>query len=390
MACLILIPAHAQGKKSRASSNNSTTRAGGFDALAKRASGAREANRIDEAIPLYLQALKIKPAWKEGWWHVGSMFYDGDRYREARDAFRNLVALDQKFGPAWSMMGLCQFQLKEYEAALDSLRRGNGLGLGGNEDLALVARYHEAILLNRFEQFELAYEALIRTTKSDTPAPDLVLAMGLTMLRLPFLPAEAPPDKRELIFKTGHAAYLAVTNHVSDAVQEYKDLIAAYPNTPGVHYAYGVFLLRDSSDAAIGEFRRELELSPQHVAARLQLAFEYLKRKEYAAGLPYAEEAVRLAPNLFAAHNALGRILVETDEVERAIKELEIGVRLAPDSPEMLFALARAYARAGRTQDAARARAEFLKLEELRRAQREGTVSDPAPAQKPPNQRRKG
>ena len=93
-------------------------------------------------------------------------------------------------------MGLCQFQLKEYEAALDSLRRGNRLGLGNNEELSLVARYHEAILYNRFEQFELAYDALMRTAKSDTPSPDLVLAMGLTMLRMPYLPTEAPISKR--------------------------------------------------------------------------------------------------------------------------------------------------------------------------------------------------
>src|SRR5436190_1657854 len=86
LAWTSLMTAQAQSKNPRSTGNKigQAARVGGsFDALAKRASAAREANRIEEAIPLYLQALKIKPTWKEGWWYVGSMFYDGDHYVEA-------------------------------------------------------------------------------------------------------------------------------------------------------------------------------------------------------------------------------------------------------------------------------------------------------------------
>jgi predicted Zn-dependent protease len=120
----------------------------------------------------------------------------------------------------------------------------------------------------------------------------------------------------------------------------------------------------------------------------LQIAFEYIKRGEFASGLPYAEKAVQIAPSLFPGRNALGRILLETGEVARAVKELEIGVKLAPDSPEMHFALARAYARAGRKEDAARERAIFTRLDQAMRTQREGPQSvggvGAKPEQKPP------
>lgn len=350
-----------------------------FDVLAERASTAREAGRIEEAIPLYLQALKLKPKWSEGWWYAGSMFYERDRYREGRDAFRNLAAADPKFGPAWTMLGLCEFQLNEYDAALKHLRHGNSFGFGENQELRRVARYHEAILLNRFENFELAYDTLIRFLDKQNESTDVIAALGLAMLRLPHLPGEIPAGKREIVFKAGRAAFLAITNRVNEARQEYQELVAAFPDSPGVHYAHGIFLMRDNPDAGLEAFKRELQLSPKHVAARLQIAFEYIKRSEHAGGLPYAEEAARLAPELFATHNALGRILLETGETERAIKELELGVKQASDSPEMYFALARAYARAGRPQDAAKARAEFAWLEKLRRAQREGTVTEPKP-----------
>ncbi|PYU88166.1 MAG: hypothetical protein DMG08_26565, partial [Acidobacteria bacterium] len=146
-----------------------------------------------------------------------------------------------------------------------------------------------------------------------------------------------------------------------------------FPDTPNVHYSFGVFLLAEDPVAALEEFRRELRISPNHVPARLQIAFEYIKRNEHEKGLAYAQEAVKLSPDSFAARNALGRILLEMEQTQRAIEELEAGLELAPDSPEMHFAVARAYERAGRKDDAARAREEFKKLDRIRRTAREGS-----------------
>jgi len=372
---------------SRKSSNRTAPRkssAANFDALAKSADEAREANRLEEASALYLQALSLKPAWKEGWWYVGAMFYERDRYAEARDAFLKFVAIDRKFGPALAMLGLCEFQLRQYEPALVHLRQGNLLGVGDNLELRLVTRYHEVILHNRFEQFELAYDVMTRLINEQPETPDLVFALGLTMLRMAYLPPDAPADKREIVLKAGRAAYYLNTKRQQEAAQEFKELAENYPNSPGAHYAYGVFLLRDTPDAAIEEFRRELQISPQHVAARLQIAFEMIKQGRRQEGLSYAEEAVKLAPDLFAAHNALGRILLETGEIERAVKELETAVSLAPDSPEMYFALARAYNRAKRPKDAERARAEFTRLDKIRQAQREGGAASSSPSESAP------
>src|SRR5262249_50818052 len=86
-----------------------------------------------------------------------------------------------------------------------------------------------------------------------------------------------------------------------------------------------------------------------------------------------AEKAVELAPKLYAARNALGRALLETGQTDRAIQELEAGVKLAPDSPELRFALARAYQRGGRKEDADPQPAEVVRLARAARAARAGT-----------------
>jgi predicted Zn-dependent protease len=111
-----------------------------------------------------------------------------------------------------------------------------------------------------------------------------------------------------------------------------------------------------------------------------------MKRDELDTALPFAEKAVQLAPNMFPARNVLGRILLDLGQTDRAIKELEEGARLAPTSPEMHFALARAYTRAGRKADATRERELFKRLQdefEARRTRRTEQPDDNQPKAKP-------
>ena len=117
----------------------------------------------------------------------------------------------------------------------------------------------------------------------------------------------------------------------------------------------------------------EIAVTPDHVFARLQIAFELVRRGEPAAAQPFAEATVKLAPALFSARLALGIVRLELGDVASAITELERAAALAPGSPQAHFMLARAYARAGRTADANRERGEFKRLDELVRAQRAGT-----------------
>lgn len=359
-----------------------------FNQLSKQADEAREAGRLDEAIALYNNALRLRPSWPEGWWYVGSIFYDRDRYGEARDALRNLLTLQPKHGPAWALLGLCEFQLKNYDAAFGDLQNARVLGMGENRQLMTVTSYHAALLLTRSEQYELGYEILRMFAREGNQSMSIIEALGVNALRMPFLPSEISPDKRELILLAGRASFHMAARHVQEAQRSFEELVARYPQTPNVHYAFGTFLLVDNPDGALEKFKSELKVSPTHVPALMQIAFEYLKRNEFDAAKPFAEQAVQVSPNLFATHNALGRVLLEMGKIDEAIKELEIGAKLAPDSPEMHFALAKAYQRAGRKEDAAKERALFMQLDKQKRTMRDGSQSvggvEAKPAEKNP------
>ena len=368
-------PAPKKGTAPKASPSPTPTQEAQFAKLSKQADDAREAGRLDDAIRLYNQALQLKPKWKDGWWYLGSIFYDRDRYAEAAEALKILLDLDGQNGPGWALLGLCEFQLRNYREALADIQKGNWLGLGNNKPFTDVSRFHAGILLTRDGQFELGYEALKPFAREGNESMSVMEALGINTLRMPLLPVELPPDRREVVLLAGRAAWYQAARRPQDADRAFKDLLTRYPDTPNANYAYGVFLLIDTPDAALEAFRQELKVSPANVPAMLQIAFEYIKRNDFEKARPFAEKAVETAPDLFAARNALGRVLLDLGKVNEAIRELETGVKQAPDSPEMRYALARAYAKAGRKEDAQRERSAFLQLDKQVREQRDGAQS---------------
>jgi tetratricopeptide (TPR) repeat protein len=361
-----------------------------FEVVARKAEEAKQAGRYDEAVDHYRAALKLKPDWLEGRFILGTLLYDNDRPEEARDEFRRLVQADAKNGLVLALKGMSEFRLKNYDRALKELQDARALGIPSQE-VYWLASYTAATLLSRVEQYEAAIEILREFARHERDTVAVIEAFGLAILRMPFLPGEAPADRREMILMAGRAGYYQAKGRISEfGKQAFEELVSRYSNAPNVHYAYGVHLVIDQPDAALEEFKRELRTSPNHVHAMLQIAYELIKQGKYADARPYAEKAIELSPNLFAAHNALGRVLLELGEVDKAVQYLEAGMKLAPDSPEVRFSLARAYARAGRADDAARERAEFLKLDKLRRETRRGPppiggmITEPEPTQPPP------
>ena len=349
-----------------------------FSKVAAQAQAALAAERIPEAIGLYSRATRLKPDWTEGWWHLGTLLFDSGRFTEARDAFAHFVTVERKQpGPGYAMLGLTEFHLKEYPQALAALERGRKLGLGTSLTFSRMVLYHDGILSTLLGQPEIALSSLnlaanqIAAARPAGPRDavfsdtELLDAMGIAALRIPKLPSELPADKRPVVRMAGRAqALIALQDRVA-AETEFKQLLALYGTEPGVHYFYGVFLLKEHPPLALGEFHREIEISPSQAAARIQLAFQYLEIPDYDQGLKYAQEAVALAPHDFVARVAYGRLLLALDRTDQALTELRTAVKLAPGSPDAHFALSRALSQAGRKTEAARERSEFERLKAI-------------------------
>ena len=336
-----------------------------FEEVARRATAAREGGDVAAAIRWYREAVRQRPSWDEGWWHLGALSYERGDSAQAARSFSRFVRLKPDSGPGWALRGLAEFGLKNYASSMRYLAHGLTLGTVGNSEIRDAVYVRMAQLRIRAGQYELAVEPLstLAHAKSETPA--LVATCGVFLLRLPLLPEEVPADQRPLVQMAGRAAFSAL-GVKPEAPQRFEELLASYPHTPNLHYGYGGYLLGQGGDhvaAALDQFKKEIEVDPKAVYPRLEIAFELFKQGQHAEALPYAELAVKLAPGLFAAHAALGRALLETGQVPRGVSELEEAVRLAPESPDMRALLARAYFLAGRREDAEKQRDVYKRLQ---------------------------
>ena len=343
------------------------TKSPSFSDLQQRADQARSANDTEEQVRLYRKMVTLRPAWGEGWWYLGTGLYELRRYDQALDAFQHLSRIDVKDGSSHALMGLCKFQLKQYEDSLKELFTAEQLGMGPNREMVMTVNYHIVILLNLSGQFEWARDRLAPFSWLADTSDAVIAAVGINTLRMQVLPANIPPDKKDLIMKAGRASWEpSLAGHPEQSVQTFQQLIAQYPKEPNLHYAYGVRLLDSDPESAMREFQKELEINPSQVVARIQIVYLMLKQGESEAALPLARETVKVAPDYFLAHNVLGRTLLANGQTTAAIQELQTAVRLEPQSPENHFDLAEGYRAAGRKEEAAKEQAEFERIKKQR------------------------
>ena len=359
---LVALTACACSASAIASQEPSAASRPSFDQLLQAAEKARDDNRSDESVRLFRRALSEQPESEQALWYLGTLLYEKEQYVEAREVLRQFVTLRPDAGPAWALLGLCEFQLRAYPRALDHLQRAVARGMGDRKELAQSVYYHVVILLTRFERYDDSMDLLQKMLSSGPPDPALVEPAGLSGLRLPLLPAEIPPDRRELVDLAGQAVLTMETQHYEKGESEFKQLVTAYPNEPGVHFLYGASLVQLHPDEAVREFERELEISPSHVLARVRLAEQLIAQHDYDRALALVQQAIKLDPKRVSAHMLAGEALLAKGNAGDGIKELETARDLDPTVVRAHWDLLRADMAAGRKEDADREKQVIEKL----------------------------
>jgi tetratricopeptide (TPR) repeat protein len=333
-----------------------------FDELKSQATAAREQNNIPRAIELYSQAVEHDPKWPEGWWFLGLLEYGGGSYAAAREALSRFIELTSDAGPATALRGLCEFETGEYPQALTDIQRGISLGAANQPRNAQILRYHEGLLLTKLGRFEDALKSYAYFAQNRITSPELLLAVGLAGLRMPLLPKDAPSEQQPILTAAGNAAFQYMAGDEEGAAQAFEDLFRSSPAVHSAHYLYGSLLYSSEPDAAIVEFKRELEAWPDNESAQVMTAWALLMRNHPSDALPFAEKAARAEPALSAAQLALGRALAETGSPAEGIAHLERALQLEPNNLETHIALAKAYSLSGRKADAQRERQLCLQM----------------------------
>jgi tetratricopeptide (TPR) repeat protein len=337
--------------------------------LKQAAVAAVAAGKAAPAMRALTAALRADPNWKEGLWDFGTLLYEAHDIPNALRVFARLTQLDPKHGAPWAMLGICDFEARNFGMSFTHIQEGRSLGLP-NANLQAVALYDEAQDLLMLEEFPQAQHLLRGFALNHRTSPGIVQAFGLAALHIPLLPDQLkgalPTARRHLVETMGVAMFDMAARKLPAAQTVMAGILRSSADVPYVQYSDGVLLSQMGRLAAArAAFQRELKVEPRNVPAHLELAALCEQNAHYRRAMNYAREALSLAPGNFATHYMVGFVLFRQGQYAAAARQLQRAKDLAPDDSQVRYTLAQADLRLHRTQAALREEKAFRRLEQL-------------------------
>jgi len=157
-----------------------------------------------------------------------------------------------------------------------------------------------------------------------------------------------------------NAEALEIQGRWEEAAAEYRKILEINPLLPGVHARLGRALLAKPQPSptevaqAKKAFEEEIEIDPRDAGAEYVLGQLAADANDFSTSIRHFTQATKLDVNFSEAYLGLGTSLNSAKRFGEAISPLEAYEKMAPDSPTGHYQLARAYAGAGRKEDANR------------------------------------
>lgn len=169
------------------------------------------------------------------------------------------------------------------------------------------------------------------------------MQMGRPDLARPQLAAAVQYSPATAHLRLALADALTQLGDARGALTQINDVLTYYPNSADAYV--GMAILQDkhgSSDEAEKALREALKINPNHVKALNNLAYLLaVTRNRPADALPFAERAVRLAPNVPQVLDTLGYVYTLLGRNKEALPLLEKAATLLPDNPDVKDHLSR-------------------------------------------------
>jgi tetratricopeptide (TPR) repeat protein len=143
-----------------------------------------------------------------------------------------------------------------------------------------------------------------------------------------------------------------------EAAREYRAILKAAPQSPGIHFRLGRLLLSkpDPAATAVEEAKKEMELElvldPTNSGAEYVLGELARQNQQWDDAVTHFSRAAKLDAGFSDAYLGLGTSLLQLKRFPEAVAALETAIKLEPRNPDAHYNLAMAYSRAGRKQDA--------------------------------------
>lgn len=337
---------------------------------------------------------------------VGNYYYNAGRYEEAYVAFKAATETDSRHPGALLGLGRSQVRLRMFKPALATLQRLISLdkaNLSGY--IALAQAYQQEYIASR-DRASLPNN-LSEAAKMLTEAEQVVRAAGGKNLNVnlskiwnergsiyrlqgdvskaidAFGQASAlNPDEGLILYNLGDM--YAASGDYAAALRSLQQAVIADPRDPYNRAYYAKLLaLTGNLTAAVPEAAQAAKLAPNNAYANGQFGVVSYLAQDYSTARTQLEKAIQQdALNYPEFYYYLGRLALDTAELQKAREQFTAAASLGSTNPEWLYYLALSYERGSAQTPAnpAKARENYqrvLKLSPNYEAAKEGLARLP-------------
>jgi len=334
-------------------------------------------------------------------------------YAEAEEAFEKLRKLEPGVAEVHANLGVIYFQERKFEPAVSALRQALKLKPTLGKSATLLA-----MSLSELGRYREALPDLEKGFRQSTDPPTkrmcgLQLLRVYTGLRHDSKAVEVAlelnrlyPNDPEVLYHTGRifgnfaflnmqqlaqVAPASVWRHQAEAeayesqgsndaaISEYRQVLSADPQRPGVHYRIGRTLLARSRQRnspgdmaeAEKEFAQELEIDSGNANAAYELAEIHRNAGEFSEAQKLFEVAVENHPDFEEAQLGLGSVLMSLQKPDLALPHLQKATALNPGNEVAWYRLSQVQGVLGHEAEQRKTFAEFQRLRDQKSTQQE-------------------
>ena len=337
---------------------------------ARRANEFLKANQPTKAIPEFAALVAAAPDNVDAQANLGVLLYFQAQYSEAAGHLRKAVQLDASLSKIQGLLGLCEYQLGDLEAA----RTDMAAAVGKLTDPKFRKEVGLTLVGIETAQQDLRAAAVtVDTLRDRAPTdPEILFASyrvhsdlaGESLLSLSL----AAPQSGQMQQAIAHE--LERIRDLPGAIASFRKAIAINPDLPGIHFELAEALRGSDNQAERVEAEREyevaLEKNPREVQAAVRLGDICADRNDFERAATLYERALRQQPKNADAELGLARVYSEKNENDRALPLLLQILEADPTNMLAHFRLSALYRKLHRPDDAKRELAEYQKYKTMK------------------------
>ncbi|MGA3026431.1 MAG: tetratricopeptide repeat protein [Bryobacteraceae bacterium] len=309
---------------------------------------------------------------------AGAAFLRNQRFEDAADCYRKLLAIAGNSSEAQLNLGAAEFGGGRFPDAIDTLR-----SVLAREPDNAQARKLLALSYFGGHMYADAAKALQLALASDPQNSELRLYLAQSLLwSAQLAPAletlqqlrRDGPDSAIVRVLTAEALHRL--DHAEQAIAELRAVLEKFPSEPNIHFGIGyIYWTQHKDDEAEQELKLEVVQDPANAHAWTLLGDIEIRGDRPAQARPLLEKALAIDPSIHIERLDLGIVYAEDKQYDRAIAEFKEAIRLDDARPDAHLQLARVYQQTGKAADA---EAEMAILRKLREQERQNVLKGAA------------